>query len=156
MIQQNTVRQIVDEYVSAKDGYYVVEASVGKNNNILVEVDSLKGFSIDECEELTRFIEDRLSRDVEDYDLEVGSPGLTSPFKVLQQYYKFQGKEVEVMDAEGKKHNGTLRDVTDNGFSVEETVKIKPEGSKKKIEVSQKTDFSYDNIKYTKYTIKFE
>ena len=32
----------------------------------------------------------------------------------------------------------------------------KPEGAKRKVEVKVKTPFTYDNIKYTKYTIKFK
>lgn len=156
MIQQSAVREIVEEYIKDKDGYFIVEASVDKNNSILVEVDCPDSFSIDECEELTRFIEARLNRDVEDYDLEVGSPGLSSPFKVLQQYYKFEGSEVEVLDGTGVKHNGILTNVTDEGFTLEETVRVRPEGSKRKVEVTQETNFTYDKIKYTKYTIKFE
>lgn len=156
MIQKSIVQQIVQEYVDGKPGYYVVEVSVDKNNSIVVEIDSADAISIDDCESLTRFIEGRLDREVEDYDLEVGSPGLTSPFRVVQQYYKYEGSDVEVLDSEGKKHKGVLCDVSDEGFCLEETVKIKPEGSKRKVEVVQKSNFSYDKIKYTKYTIKFE
>ena len=44
--------------------------------------------------ELSRYIEDHLSRDEEDYELEVGSAGLGQPFKVPQQYHCFVGKTV--------------------------------------------------------------
>ena len=156
MIDKAQVRPIVADYIKDKEGYFIVDVKVGKDNNILVEVDSAKGFSIDECEELTRYIESRLDREVEDYELEVGSPGLSSPFKVKEQYAKYEGEEVEVLDADGKKHNGRLTQVTPENFGLEETRMEKPEGSKRKVEVKTITTFDYDKIKYTKYTIRFK
>lgn len=156
MIDKAVVRQIVEEYIANKEGYFIVTTEVGRDNEILVEIDNQDSLSIEECEQLTRFIEDRLDRDVEDYELEVGSPGLTSPFKVKEQYAKYAGSEVEVLGTDGKKYRGILCDVTDGGFAVEETKMEKPEGAKRKVEVKVKTNFTYDNIKYTKYTIKFK
>lgn len=156
MIEKSLVRQIVEEYIAGKDGYFIVCTEVSRDNSILVEVDNQESFSIEECEQLTRFIESKLDREVEDYELEVGSPGLTSPFRVKEQYYKYAGSEVEVLGKDGKKYRGVLYDVTDNDFAVEETKMEKPEGAKRKVEVKVKTTFTYDNIKYTKYTIKFK
>lgn len=156
MIDNSIVRQIVDEYIAAKEGFFVVGVSVSRDNSIVVEIDNQDAMSIEECELLTRHIESKLDRDEEDYELEVGSPGLTSPFKVKEQYYKYEGSEVEVLGKDGKKYRGILCDVTDEGFAVEETKMEKPEGAKRKVEVVVRTPFTYDNIKYTKYTIKFK
>ena len=49
---------------------------------------------IEDCVELSKYIEDRLSRDEEDYELEVGSAGLGQPFKVPQQYQNSLDKEI--------------------------------------------------------------
>ncbi len=155
MIKTSDVRAVVEDYLKGKEGYFVAEVSVSKDNDILVEADSPKGFTIDECEELNRLIESKFDREVEDYSLEVGSPNLSSPFKVTEQYFKFQGKEVEVLDKTGKKHKGILADPTTEGFSLEETKKVKPEGAKRKVEVTEKLSFKYDEIKYTKYIIRF-
>ena len=45
-----------------------------------------EGVWIEDCVELSRYIESRLNREDEDYELEVGSAGIGQPFKVLQQY----------------------------------------------------------------------
>ncbi|MBO4333090.1 MAG: ribosome assembly cofactor RimP [Paludibacteraceae bacterium] len=156
MIDSAVVRQIVEEYIANKDGFFIVNVSVSRDNAIVVEFDNQESMSIDECESLTRYIESKLDRNEEDYELEVGSPGLTSPFKVKQQYFKYEGSEVEVLGSDGKKYRGVLCDVSDEGFAVEETKMEKPEGAKRKVEVKVKTPFTYDNIKYTKYTIKFK
>jgi len=154
MIEQSVVRQIVTDFLADSD-YYLVDVNVSKDNAISVEVDSRQGVSIDYCAELTRHIESKLDREVEDYELEVGSPGLSSPFKVLEQYYKYEGQEVEVL-ADSVKHQGVLVNVTDTTFGLEETKMVKPEGAKRKVEVKEIVTFEYEKIKYTKYTIRFK
>lgn len=156
MIVQKQVKEIVEEYTSGKAGYFIVDVVVGRDNAILVEIDNEDAISIGDCEELTRFIEERLDREMEDYELEVGSPGLTTPFKVTQQYVKAQGQEVEVLAKDGKKHKGIVTNVSENGFTIEEKMMVKPEGAKRKVETIVATEFTYDNIKYTKYTINFK
>ena len=156
MIDAAEVKAVVQEYVDGKEGYFVVDVTVGGDNTVAVEVDSESGFSIDECVELTRFIESRIDREKEDYELEVGSPGLTSPFKVIEQYHKFEGQEVEVLDKEGKKQTGVLCDVTPDGFAVDITTREKVEGQKRKQLVTRRHQFRYDEVKHTKYSIKFK
>ena len=100
--------------------------------------------------------EDHLSRDEEDYELEVGSAGLGQPFKVAQQYHCFVGKEVEVLDADGKKYKGTLKSVDGNDFIVTVQEKQKVEGKKRPQLVELDRQFQMDKVKYTKYLINFK
>ena len=81
--------------------------------------------------ELSRYIEDHLSRDEEDYELEVGSAGLGQPFKVPQQYHCFVGKDVEVLNADGQKYKGVLKSAEGNDFVVTVLEKQKVEGKKR-------------------------
>ena len=155
MIENGLIKQTVEEFINGSD-CFIVDIKVGKDNSILVEVDSEEGISIDYCAELARFIESKVDREVEDYELEVGSPGLGSPFKVLEQYYKHEGCEVEVSDLSGIKFQGILVNVNESGFELEVTRKVKPEGAKRKIEVTENLPFKYENIKYTKYIIRFK
>jgi ribosome maturation factor RimP len=155
MIENNFIKQTVEGFIN-ESGCFIVDVKIGKDNTILVEVDSEEGVSIDYCAELARFVESKLDRDIEDYELEVGSPGLGLPFKVLNQYYKHEGCEVEVQDLSGVKFQGVLVDVTGSGFGLEVTRKVKPEGAKRKMEVTETLPFSYENIKYTKYIIRFK
>ena len=155
MIENDFIRQAVEEFIS-ESGYFIVDVKVGKDNIILIEIDSEEGVSIDYCAGLARFVESKLDRDIEDYDLEVGSPGLSVPFKVLKQYQKYEGCEVEVQDISGSKFQGTLVNVTGSGFDLEVTRKVKPEGAKRKIEITESLPFKYENVKYTKYIIRFK
>ena len=106
--------------------------------------------------QLSRFIEDNLNRDDEDYELEVGSAGLGQPFKVRQQFINFTGKEVEVLDAEGKKWKGLLKNVDGDEFTVTVKEKIKKKGSKRPTLEDVDHTFNMNNVKYTKYLISFK
>ena len=102
------------------------------------------------------YMEDHLNRDEEDFELEVGSAGLGQPFKVPQQYINFVGKEVEVLDADGKKVKGILKAVDGNDFTVGVEEKVKVEGKKRPVKQEVDYAFQMDKVKYTKYVISFK
>ena len=155
MIDKNTVKSIVNEWLEGKE-YFLVDIEVSPDDRIVVEIDHADGVWIEDCVELSRYIEDHLSRDEEDYELEVGSAGLGQPFKVAQQYHCFVGKEVEVLDADGKKYKGTLKGVDGADFTVTVQEKQKVEGKKRPQTVEVDRTFQMDKVKYTKYLINFK
>lgn len=154
MIDKNIVRDLVNQWLEDKE-YFLVDVEVSADDKIVVEIDHADGVWIEDCVELSRFIEDHLSRDDEDYELEVGSAGLGQPFKVEQQYLNFIGKDVEVLGADGKKVKGVLKAVDGRSFTVSVQEKVNVEG-KKRPEI-QDIDHYYnmDEVKYCKYLIKF-
>lgn len=155
MIDKNVVKSIVDEWLADKE-YFLVDVEVSPDDKIVVEIDHADGVWIEDCVELSRYIEERLSRDEEDYELEVGSAGLGQPFKVPQQYECFVGKEVEVLDADGKKVKGVLKSVDGNDFVVTVAEKVKVEGKKRPQLAEVDHAFRMDKVKYTKYLINFK
>lgn len=155
MINKDTVRSIVEEWLDGKE-YFLVDIEISPDDRIVVEIDHADGVWIEDCVELSRFIEDHLSRDEEDYELEVGSAGLGQPFKVAQQYHCFVGKDVEVLDADGKKYKGVLKAVEGNDFTVTVQEKQKVEGKKRPQLVETDYTFQRDKVKYTKYLINFK
>ena len=155
MIDKNVVTRIVEEWLEGKD-YFLVDVTVTPDDKIVVEIDHAEGVWIDDCVDLSRYIESKLNREVEDYELEVGSAGIGQPFKVLQQYIIHIGKEVEVQDKDGKKWIGVLVDANESNFTITVQTKVKPEGAKRPKLVEQNVTFTYDEIKYTKYLISFK
>ncbi len=155
MIDRNVVKNLVDEWLEGKE-YFLVDIQVSDDNRIVVEIDHADGVWVDDCAELSRHIEERLSRDAEDYELEVGSTGLGQPFKVAQQYVNNVGNEVEVLTAEGKKVKGTLKAVDGTQFTVSVPERVKVEGKKRPVKMD--VDYTYDmnEVKYTKYIISFK
>ena len=155
MIDRNVVSGIVNEWLEDKD-YFLVDVSVSPDDKIVVEIDHAEGVWIDDCVELSRFIESKLDREEEDYELEVGSAGIGQPFKVLQQYLIHIGKEVEVLTREGKKLEGVLKDANEENMTLTIQKKVKLEGEKRPKMVDEDLSFGYDEIKYTKYLISFK
>ena len=155
MIDRQKVVELAGEWLADKE-YFLVDVIITKDDKITVEIDHAEGVWIEDCAELSRHIESGLSRDSEDYELEVGSAGLGQPFKVVQQYKNHIGLEVEVLGKDGKKYKGVLKEVSDDDFVLSFTKKEKVEGMKRPQLVEVDMKFTYDEVKYTKYIIKFK
>lgn len=155
MIDKTELINVINTTLEGSDKF-LVDVTISRDNNIVVEIDSDKNVSIDDCAMLTKAIEEKFDRDTEDYELEVGSAGLTSPLKVKRQYDKYIGNEVEVLTKDGRKLKGTLKNADDNTFTVGITKKVKPEGAKRPVETIEDETFNYNEIKYTKYLIQFK
>ena len=155
MIERNAVKTVVEEWLSGND-YFLVDVTFTPDDRIVVEIDHADGVWIEDCAELSRFMQERLGDELGDYELEVGSAGIGQPFKVEQQYLNHIGKEVEVLDAEGKKVQGVLKQVDGRNFVVTVKEKQKLEGKKRPQLVDVDKTFNMDNIKYTKYLLSFK
>lgn len=155
MLDKSIVSQIVESYLQGGE-HYLVDLKVNQDNRIQVEIDSFNGVSLDDCVALNRFLESKLDREVEDFELEVSSAGLSSPFKVLKQYEKNIGKEVEVLTAEGKKLAGVLSSVSTDAVVLTVEKAIKEEGAKRKKNIQEEITLSFKNIKTTKLIIRFK
>lgn len=155
MIDKNKVTGIVEEWLEDKD-YFLVDVTISPDDKIVVEIDHAEGVWIEDCVELSRFIESKLNRDEEDYELEVGSAGLGQPFKVPKQYQAHIGDDVEVLTCENKKFTGVLKSADDNKFTISTISRVKPEGAKRPVNVETEITFAYNEIKYTKYLISFK
>jgi ribosome maturation factor RimP len=155
MIDKNVVKQLVDEWLQGND-YFLVDINISRDDKIVIEIDHADGVWIEDCVKLSRFIESRLNRDEEDYELEIGSAGIGQPFKVIQQYVNHIGKEVEVLTEDGRKERGVLKSVEGNDFVVTVKEKVKAEGAKRPTLTNVDKTFMMDKIKYTKYLISFK
>ncbi|WP_315318827.1 ribosome assembly cofactor RimP [Prevotella aurantiaca] len=155
MIDKNVVKKLVDEWLEGKE-YFLVDIQISPDSKIVVEIDHIDGVWIEDCVELSKFIEEHLSRDEEDYELEVGSAGLGQPFKVPQQYINFIGKEVEVLDQDRRKVRGILKSVEGENFVVSVNEKVQVEGKKRPVKMDVDHEYNMNEVKYTKYIISFK
>ncbi len=156
MIDKQLLTQTVLDAIDGTD-MFLVDVNVSPANELTVEIDSADGIDIDTCAALTRRIEEVFDRDVEDYELEVGSAGLTSPFKVRGQYLKNIGNDVEVLTRDGRKLQGVLTAVgDDDSFVVEVPTKVKPEGAKRPVIEQVPHTFTPAECKSVKYVINFK
>jgi ribosome maturation factor RimP len=154
MISNIQVNDILKSILNP-DNHFVVEVVVRPGNKIFIAVDGFINITLDECSKISRELESRLDREKEDFELEVSSPGLTEPFKVPEQYKKYENTEVEVLYKSGYKTRGKLLKTSANGFDLE-VVEVERDEKTKKKKTTVTTHFiEFGEIKYTKKYLKF-
>jgi ribosome maturation factor RimP len=144
MIEKQKIQGLVEEFIKGT-GLFLVTIKISNANRIIVLADKNEGITIDECAAIHRHIENGLDRDKEDFELQVSSPGLDMPFGVIEQYFKNEGKKVEVVDNEGSKYTGKLKNITAGGFELETEKKTKGRA----IELKDMS-FNFEQIKSTR------
>ena len=154
MIDKKELQAFIEDQLKDSE-YFLTDLKVSPTNEITVEIDSLSPGDIEECVSLTRAIEGAFDRDVEDYELEVGTAGLTSPLKVRRQYDKYIGQDLEVLTSDGRKIHGMLRSVSDDGIVLSVTQKVRKEGVKKPVIETVDTPLPFSLIKRAVYDLKF-
>ncbi len=154
MIDKKELTGVIEKALEGSK-MFLVDLTVTGDNVIDVQLDSLESITIDDCIAVNDAVHEAFDQDAEDYELTVGSYSLTEPFKVLRQYEKNIGGEVEVLTADGKKIKGTLTAVTAEQFTVTVPTKTKIEGKKRPEMVDVEHSFKFDEIKYTKNILQF-
>ncbi|MCX6330186.1 MAG: ribosome assembly cofactor RimP [Bacteroidia bacterium] len=147
MIEKNKIEKLVNEFIKGT-GLFLVAVKGSISNRIIVLVDTMNGITIDECATLHRQLEKSLDNNNEDFELQVSSPGLDTPFGVIEQYYKNEGEKVEVTDVEGGKVAGKLKNVTSGGFELETEVKVK--GKTREV---KEISYNFDQVKSTRVVL---
>ena len=147
---RDVVKDIVLKHIR-ETAIFLVDVKIDSANRISVEIDRPGGVTIKECIEISRAIESDLNRDTEDFGLEVSSPGLTKPFKVLEQYQKNIGQQVEVVRRDGQKVNGLLQHADVESIALGVKAKNKETGKTAMHTVTLK----FNEIKATKIALTF-
>lgn len=154
-MQKEALVKAVEEWMNGST-FFLVEVTISTDNDVAIAFESsTDDVDIDDCVSMTRFIEERFDRAVEDYALEVGSAGLGQPFKVLKQFEKHLDQEVEVLPKSGKKLAGLLLAADEQGFTVEVTRKVKPETGKRPILVKEAQTFTHAEVKHVAAVVHF-
>lgn len=154
MIDKKELTDFIESRLAGSD-YFLVGVAVSPANDITVEVDNPDGVDIDFCCGLSRDIEEAFPRDEEDYSLEVGSAGLTAPFKVLGQYLKNIGKKVEVLTTDGRKLKGILDEADQTGFTLGMETKVKEPGMKRPEIRTVQERFAFGQAKKVNVLLEF-
>ncbi len=147
------VESLVQALLANDSGYFLVDVRIKPTNNFKIFIDGDQGITIEKCVQINRALYKKLEElglfPTGDFSLEVSSPGLDEPLKLLRQYKKNIGRQVELILQDGSKKEGRLMEVSEDGIIVEET-----KGKNKKKEVINHT-FLFDNIKTTKIQVVF-
>jgi ribosome maturation factor RimP len=155
MITKEQVTALVEEKIAGTD-LFIVEVNVKPGNKIEVFIDRDSGLALEDCLKVSRHIEGNLDREVEDYALDVSSPGVGRPLKLKRQYFKNIGRNVEIKLTDGSKIEGTLTAADDEKIIIHTRTKEEVEGKKGKKWVERDNEVPFDTISETKITISFK
>ena len=154
MVSRDKIEELVKRHAEGS-GLFVVDIHVSHSNEIRVLADSETGMSLDDCVRLSRALENSLDREEQDFQLEVSSPGLSEPLKILPQYRKNIGRDIEVITKEGQKHTGRLIRVNDSGLVMEEKIAVRDEKKRHGIKTVE-NEFDFNLIRSTKVVVSFK
>ncbi len=152
MIKPDLIKSIVREALKERN-LFLVEVVVTPANKILVYIDGMDGVTIDDCAGISRFIESRLNRSEQDYELEVSSPGPERSLLLPVQYQKNIGREVDILKIDGVRYTGKLIDLLKNTVIVETGQMLKDEQSGKKKRLFRTVTLELDQIKKAKIVV---
>jgi len=152
MIQTEQIKQWAEEALEGTDRY-LVHCKVSADNVINVVMDSDTGVSIQHCIDLSRYIEHRLDRDQEDFELKVLSAGLEYPLAMLRQYKKYIGKRISLALEDGRQMKGVLLEAEESSILFQEEFEKKIK-KKTKIEQGETIRIPMSDIKIAKAVIK--
>lgn len=161
MIPESKILELVTAKVEGTK-LFVVDVKVSTSNKINVLIDGYDGVSITDCINVSKEVEQNLDREDQDFELEVSSAGLDTPFLVPEQYQKNLGREVKVYTHDGRKHEGELIHADSEKIEITYEEKVRLEGRKKKELVTQVETYFFENeysekkIKDTKVIISFK
>lgn len=152
MINSETIKAIISEELQRRK-LFLVEVKVTPASKISVFIDSMNGVTVADCAGISRYIELRLDRNEQDYELEVSSPGPDKSLLLPVQYQKHMGREIDVLKKDGIRHQGRLKRFTGNRVLIESEQKIRDEKSGKKKTVPRVIEIEVEQIKKAKIIV---
>jgi len=156
MIRKDDIQKILEDY-PGREGLFVVDLRIDRNNRISLFIDRMEGITIEECVKVSRLIEHSLDREKEDFELMVSSPGLDMPFQVREQYLKNIGKRLKIKLEDNSEVKGRLAAVTKDGIVLEKEKKEKKKGKGKKTPAgTEEKEYAFDEIQQAKLIIEFK
>ncbi len=156
MVSIQSISELLNTYLAqnkfgeTQKEIFIVEVTIKSANSIWIFVDSFEGVSIDDCVQISRFIENNSGEEIQNYNFNVSSAGLDLPLKVPKQYQKNIGRDADFVLKNGNKLKAKLIATEAEGVIIETQKKVKDEKTKKKILVTETINLKYEEIKTTK------
>ena len=154
MITEGHMREMVERHL-AGTGHFLVDVEVRPGDKVVVEVDDPHAITLEQLVALNRALRADLDAQGHDLELQVGSPGMGRPVRVLRQYHKHVGRLVQVKRTDGHVLEGVLESVrgtTGIDLRVQHAAAVK--GRLPKLD-KDTTAIPFADIKSTQASVKF-
>lgn len=150
----DNIEKMVEEKIK-KDGFeleYIEFVKEGNNNILRVVIDKINStVSIDDCEKISREIEDDIDKNIKsEYILEVSSAGLERQLKNIKLYKKYIGNNIYIKlykkQNDKKEITGILKNVDEQNDNIVVSVDNEDNLFNIKDIATAHTIYDFDNI----------
>lgn len=155
MSLEQKVNLLLNDFLQTRTDLFLISCKISPSNQIEIIIDGDAGVSIQDCLDCSRAVENNLDREEEDFELSVLSAGVSNPLQVTRQYVKNIGRDLKVVDADGKEVEGELIAATDDGITLRWEERRPKEIGKGKETVEVEREILYSEIKKALVIIKF-
>lgn len=152
MLSENIIREQLSDYLKNRR-LFIVDLKISTHNQIDLTIDGDDYVNIECCAEVSRFIESRLDRSIEDFSLVVSSPDATKSLKFARQYPKHIGKDFLIQTNDDKEYKGKLVNADDAKITL--LIKTKEKQNNKKKIIEQELHIPFSDIKNAKVLLPF-
>jgi ribosome maturation factor RimP len=150
MIDKKHIEKLLEQALEDKD-FFAVLTKVSAGNKIAVFLDGPHGINIVDCAYVSRFIENSLDRETEDFELEVSSYGIGNKLLLPVQYKINIGRNAQCVLNDNTTIKGKILSADDKKFQLE----IVKKGKKKSETTNEIITLNYDECRETNIIVSF-
>lgn len=151
---KDKVLKLVEHSLAKRPWLFLLELDVRQSNQIRIVLDGDKPVSVKDCVEVSREIEKELDQDLEDFSLDVGSVGVTSPLTFPRQFKKNIGRKLSVRTKDNK-YKADLISADENEIELQWKAREPKPVGKGKHTVTKQMKLNYNEIEEAKVVIIF-
>jgi ribosome maturation factor RimP len=155
MTFKEKVSEQIENALKVNPSLFLVDLKISEAFKISIAIDGDNGVNLQDCIDVSRFIENNLDREEQDFSLEVASAGVSTPLKSFRQYKKNIGRTLKVKTLANETLEAKLEDVNDDFITLSWSSREPKKIGKGKETVQNNREISYSDIKEAIVTIIF-
>ena len=154
MTFREQVLDLLNQGLQEKEYLFLVDLTITEAFKVIVTLDGDGGVVLQDCIDISRFVENNLDREVQDFSLEVASFGVGSPLKMTRQYVNNIGRTI-IVDLENETIEAKLANANDEFITLSWIAREPKKLGKGKETVNKVQDIIYKDIKKAVVTVTF-
>lgn len=151
---KDKIEKSAQDFLATRPDLFLIDLQLNGKAEVQIVVDGDQGVTIKDLTSFTRFIENQVDKEVEDYALNISSFGLSNPLQLPRQFQKNIGRKLQIT-AQGKQYTGTLNKADDDAIEIAWKERVPKEIGKGKQTKEFTETFTYNQIEKATIIITF-
>jgi ribosome maturation factor RimP len=154
MAFKEKVNTALSQCLLEKPSIFLIDLIITDAFKVIVNLDGDNGVALQDCIDVSRYIDANLDREEQDYSLEVASVGVGSPLKLIRQYKRNIGRAL-IVKTESEIIEAELVDANDDFVVLSWQAREPKKTGKGKETVQKELKLPYGDIKEAIVTVTF-